>query len=301
VNSNPQDGTSVKKYGLAFHTATPELGLAISNFVGDSRCQTWNLGRSLATDLHQHLVEFIGPQTWADLAFIAVAKGPGGFTGTRMGMVTARTLAQQLDIPVFAISTLAAVAWAQPPQPPLSKGGLLSAGLPLAKDGLLSAEPPQLPLAKGGLLNTEPPVAKGGLLNTEHPVAKGGLLNTEPPQPPLASGGLLSAQPPLASGGLLSIALQMPAQRGQLFGAVYSVNKDSGLTELFPDTVMTAESWQEKLESWENSYQLIEVGSELGWSVSSVLELAYLQWKQGSRPDWSGALPYYGQHPVKGH
>ncbi len=235
MNSNPQDGTSVKKYGLAFHTATPELGLAISNFVGDSRCQTWNLGRSLATDLHQHLVEFIGPQTWADLAFIAVAKGPGGFTGTRMGMVTARTLAQQLDIPVFAISTLAAVAWAAHPQPPV------------------------------------------------------------------ADEGLLSAEPPLAKEGLLSIALQMPAQRGQLFGAVYSVNKDSGLTELFPDTVMTAESWQEKLESWENSYQLIEVGSELGWSVSSVLELAYLEWKQGSRPDWSGALPFYGQHPVKGH
>ena len=236
MNSNPQDGTSVKKYGLAFHTATPELGLAISNFAGDSRCQTWNLGRSLATDLHQHLVEFIRPQTWADLAFIAVAKGPGGFTGTRMGMVTARTLAQQLDIPVFAISTLAAVAWAAHPQPPVAKEGLLS------------------------------------------------------------------AEPPLASEGLLSIALQMPAQRGQLFGAVYSVNKDSaGLTELFPDTVMTAESWQEKLESWESSYQLIEVGSELGSSVSSVLELAYLEWKQGSRPDWSGALPYYGQHPVKGH
>ena len=247
MNSNPQDATSVKKYGLAFHTATPELGLAISNFAGDSRCQTWNLGRSLATDLHQYLVEFIEPQTWADLAFIAVAKGPGGFTGTRMGMVTARTLAQQLDIPVFAISTLAAVAWAAHPQPPV------------AEEGLLSAEPSQ------------------------------------------ASEGLLSAEPPQASEGLLSIALQMPAQRGQLFGAVYSVNKDSGLTDLFPDTVMTAESWQEKLESWENSYQLIEVGSELGWSVSSVLELAYLEWKQGSRPDWSGALPYYGQHPVKGH
>jgi tRNA A37 threonylcarbamoyladenosine modification protein TsaB len=117
---------------------------------------------------------------------------------------------------------------------------------------------------------------------------------------PLASEGLLSAELPLAKGGLLSIALQMPAQRGQLFGAVYSVNKDSGVIELFPDTVMTPESWQEKLESWENSYQLIEVGSELGWSVSSVLELAYLEWKQGSRPDWSDALPYYGQHPVQG-
>jgi tRNA threonylcarbamoyl adenosine modification protein YeaZ len=51
------------------------------------------------------------PQTWQDLAFIAVAKGPGGFTGTRIGVVTARTLAQQLDIPLFGISTLAAVAW----------------------------------------------------------------------------------------------------------------------------------------------------------------------------------------------
>ena len=219
MNSNSPDGTSGTKYGLALHTSTPELGLAISNFPDDSRCQVWNLGRSLATDLHQHLVQFIQPQTWADLAFIAVAKGPGGFTGTRMGMVTARTLAQQLDIPVFAISTLAAFAWAQP---------------------------------------------NGGLLKDD-------------------------------------IALQMPTQRGQLFGAVYSVNKNSGLTELFPDTVMTPESWQEKLESWGNSYQLIEVGSELGSSVSSVLELAYLEWQQGSRPDWSDALPYYGQHPVKGH
>ncbi|MEG4320687.1 MULTISPECIES: tRNA (adenosine(37)-N6)-threonylcarbamoyltransferase complex dimerization subunit type 1 TsaB [unclassified Microcoleus] len=253
MNSNPQDGTLVKKYGLALHTATPELGLAISNFSGDSRCQTWNLGRSLATDLHQHLVEFIQPQTWADLAFISVAKGPGGFTGTRMGMVTARTLAQQLNIPVFAISTLAAVAWLEPPQPPLAKGGLLSEEFPLGK----SENPPQPPLAKGGLLREESPL-------------------------------------------VLDIALQMPAQRGQLFGAVYSVNKNSGVTELFADSVMTAESWQEKLESWGNSYQLIEVGSELGASVSGVLDLAYLEWKKGSRPDWFDALPYYGQHPVQG-
>jgi universal bacterial protein YeaZ len=123
MNSNPKDSTSVKKYGLALHTASRELGLAISNFAGESRYETWNLDRDLATHLHQHLVEFIQPQTWADLAFIAVAKGPGGFTGTRIGMVTARTLAQQLDIPIFTISTLAAFAWAQPPQPRAGHGG----------------------------------------------------------------------------------------------------------------------------------------------------------------------------------
>lgn len=61
--------------------------------------------------LHLYLDKFIQPQTWQDLEFIAVAKGPGGFTGTRLGVVTARTLAQQLNLPLFAISTLAAVAW----------------------------------------------------------------------------------------------------------------------------------------------------------------------------------------------
>ncbi|MBV9385202.1 MAG: hypothetical protein JOZ78_02115, partial [Chroococcidiopsidaceae cyanobacterium CP_BM_ER_R8_30] len=60
-----------KQYGLALHTCTPELGLALSNFAGDSRFCTWNLGRSLSALMHQYLVEFIAPQTWEDLAFIA--------------------------------------------------------------------------------------------------------------------------------------------------------------------------------------------------------------------------------------
>ncbi|UBF25523.1 tRNA (adenosine(37)-N6)-threonylcarbamoyltransferase complex dimerization subunit type 1 TsaB [Kovacikia minuta CCNUW1] len=101
------------KYALAIHTASSDLGLAISNFEAEARSQTWNLGRDLSTHLHVHLAEFLHPQSWKDLAFIAVAKGPGGFTGTRIGVVTARTLAQQLEIPLFAISTLAAIAWSE--------------------------------------------------------------------------------------------------------------------------------------------------------------------------------------------
>jgi tRNA threonylcarbamoyl adenosine modification protein YeaZ len=100
-----------KKYGLAIHTSSSDLGFALSNFNEDTRFQKWDLGRDLSIYLHQYLQEFISPQTWQDLAFIAVAKGPGGFTGTRIGVVTARTLAQQLDIPLFGISSLAAVAW----------------------------------------------------------------------------------------------------------------------------------------------------------------------------------------------
>lgn len=98
-------------YGLAIHTASAALGLAIANFAGDSRDRVWDLGRETSNLLHQYLVDFLQPQTWSDLSFLAVAKGPGGFTGTRIGVVTARTLAQQLELPLFAVSTLAGVAW----------------------------------------------------------------------------------------------------------------------------------------------------------------------------------------------
>ena len=100
------------KYGLAFHTTTPQLGISVSNFAGDLRSQVWDLGRDLSVYLHQSLDKILQPQTWRDLEFIAVAKGPGGFTGTRIGVVAARTLAQQLDIPLLGISSLAAVALA---------------------------------------------------------------------------------------------------------------------------------------------------------------------------------------------
>lgn len=103
---------NAQQYALAIHTASSDLGLALSNCIDDQRYQVWsNLGQTLSTHLHLYLSEFIQPQTWTDLAFVAVAKGPGGFTGTRLGVVTARTLAQQLGIPLFGISTLAAVAW----------------------------------------------------------------------------------------------------------------------------------------------------------------------------------------------
>lgn len=209
------------QYALGLHTTTRELGLAISNFTGETRHKVWDLDRQLSSHLHQYLVEFIKPQTWADFAFIAVAKGPGGFTGTRIGVVTARTLGQQLGIPVFAISTLAAVAW-------------------------------------------------------------------------------LEISPSPAYKGEQAIAVQMPAQRGQVFSGIYQPTRDaSELKVLLPDTVMTPEAWQEKLASWNQDYQLIEAQSGLASTVTSVLQLAYLDWQQGQRPNWSEALPFYGQHPVE--
>ncbi len=218
-NLNPQ-------YGLAIHTSSSELGLAISNFSDNTRHQVWELGQDLSTHLHQHLQEFIQPQTWADLAFIAVAKGPGSFTGTRIGIVTARTIAQQLNIPLFAISTLAAIAWSGKEE-----------------------------------------------------------CNREISRSPTA------------------IALQMPAQRCQLFTGIYQQKPNNlGLIEIFSDTAITPDVWNHTLNNLSLEYQLINIpaGAGLGTSVSSLLELAYINWQEGERPHFSEALPFYGQHPVEG-
>lgn len=99
--------------GLAIHTTSPQLGLMLTATDPDkaiARHQVWDLGREVSSHLHVKLMEFIAPYSWQDLSFIAVAKGPGGFTGTRIGVVAARTLAQQLEIPLFGVSSLAAIA-----------------------------------------------------------------------------------------------------------------------------------------------------------------------------------------------
>ena len=48
--------------------------------------------------------------TWEDVARICVGTGPGGFTGLRLGVSTARALAQGRDLPVVGVSSLEALA-----------------------------------------------------------------------------------------------------------------------------------------------------------------------------------------------
>jgi tRNA threonylcarbamoyl adenosine modification protein YeaZ len=120
--------------GLAIHTAGPALGLALGQVttaaspptLGEIRHQTWPFGRDLSLHLHATLADFIQPHGWDDLAFLAVAQGPGGFTGTRIGVVTARTLAQQLTIPLFGVSTLAAIAQGTLEQPTPDQRAILA-------------------------------------------------------------------------------------------------------------------------------------------------------------------------------
>ena len=212
-----------KIYGLGIHTSTPQLGLGISNFQEDDRFATWELGYELSSQVHHLLQEFIQPQTWKDIGFIAVGKGPGGFTGTRIGVVTARTLAQQLEIPLFTISNLAAIAWSE-------------------KDKSAQSSHSQKPL----------------------------------------------------------LAVEMKASRGKLFVAIFEFDSENALElkTYLSDRIMSPEDWQDTLDNLGRNYDLIKASSNLGWTVNSILTLAYLDWQKGFLPHWQDALPFYGQHPV---
>ena len=80
---------------LALHSCSPALGLALLDG-GQSRSIAHPLGRQLANGLFEAVEELLPAARWPQLQWLAVATGPGGFTGTRLTVVLARTLAQQL-------------------------------------------------------------------------------------------------------------------------------------------------------------------------------------------------------------
>lgn len=52
--------------------------------------------------------------TLGDMTCIAVTRGPGSFTGVRIGLATARSLGLALNIPVIGLSTLDVIAQSYP-------------------------------------------------------------------------------------------------------------------------------------------------------------------------------------------
>jgi tRNA A37 threonylcarbamoyladenosine modification protein TsaB len=91
----------------------------------------------------------------------------------------------------------------------------------------------------------------------------------------------------------------MDARRGQVFVAIYQISEDnSDLQVLLPDSTMTRDIWQQTLDNLKTNYHLVDAPVNLGNTVNSILELAYLDWQKGNRPQWLEALPFYGQHPV---
>lgn len=199
--------------GLILSTVGPELGLGVIGTPGGARWQTWALGREMAVSLHPCLREFLPTQAWGELDFIAVCRGPGSFTGTRLGVVTARTLAQQLQLPLFGISTLAAGAW--------------SIGQSLTRP--------------------------------------------------------------------LTLAIDFPAQRDHVYGAILQVNPGSSEIITRQDNMLIAtQAWEELVSQSPLKPKRVPLPNSLA-ITQGVGALAQAQYLAGERPDWQTVIPFYGE------
>jgi tRNA threonylcarbamoyladenosine biosynthesis protein TsaB len=96
---------------LAFDTATDVATVALVRDGG-----VLGERRSRAARVLREIEELLGEAGLEadDIDAIAVGTGPGSYTGLRMGLVTARTLAVSLGVPVAGVSTLHALAAGAP-------------------------------------------------------------------------------------------------------------------------------------------------------------------------------------------
>ena len=98
---------------LAIDTATSFVGVAIGRDGGVLAEVGIDGGRRHAEELAPAIERLVRETAVSldDLACIAVGIGPGLYTGLRVGVTTARTLAQVLDVPVVGIPSLDLVAY----------------------------------------------------------------------------------------------------------------------------------------------------------------------------------------------
>ncbi|HST04275.1 MAG TPA: tRNA (adenosine(37)-N6)-threonylcarbamoyltransferase complex dimerization subunit type 1 TsaB [Chloroflexia bacterium] len=77
--------------------------------------QSWESGREQTTQLLPNVQRAMGlvHTTVRELTGIAVATGPGSYSGVRIGLSTAKTLAYSLGLPLWGVPSLDALAYSQ--------------------------------------------------------------------------------------------------------------------------------------------------------------------------------------------
>src|ERR1051326_1393781 len=100
---------------LALDTSTNRASLALSQNGELLAEYTWDVGSSHSVELLRRLEWLLKERglTLSQVSAIAAAAGPGSFTGVRVAVTVAKSLAFGLNVPLLGISTLDIIAYGQ--------------------------------------------------------------------------------------------------------------------------------------------------------------------------------------------
>ena len=91
---------------LSLRTDKPEAELGLFDSQTKLDYVTWQAHRELAETIHKQLQALLSKQgkMLQDISGIVCYKGPGSFTGLRIGLSVANALAYSLSAPIIAVS-----------------------------------------------------------------------------------------------------------------------------------------------------------------------------------------------------
>jgi tRNA threonylcarbamoyladenosine biosynthesis protein TsaB len=89
---------------LSIRTDKPEAEIGLFEDQNQLAYETWQAHRELSDTIHIKIEALLTKhgKTWQDITGIACFQGPGSFTGLRIGLTVANTLAYSLQIPIVA-------------------------------------------------------------------------------------------------------------------------------------------------------------------------------------------------------
>lgn len=89
---------------LAIRTDNPQAELYLLNELSEVQSQkVWQADRTLARDLPGEIDELVD-NNYEQLSGIVVYKGPGSFTGLRIGITVANAIAYGQSLPIVAVA-----------------------------------------------------------------------------------------------------------------------------------------------------------------------------------------------------
>jgi tRNA threonylcarbamoyladenosine biosynthesis protein TsaB len=99
---------------LAIDTATRYASIALYDDAGVIAEQSWRSANNHSVELMPAVLQMLSRQHLSiqDVTAVAVAQGPGSFTGLRIAMSTAKGLCLGLNVPLVVVPTLEITAYA---------------------------------------------------------------------------------------------------------------------------------------------------------------------------------------------